>query len=162
MSDIVAPAKRQPGVALIVSLCLNVALIGLIAVAMWRTGMRPLEPREAKVALGAQALIRLVPAEKAKIEAIIGTHHQKLHELRTRALQARADSFRMLAASDFNAADFAGSLAAVQSADAALETETMKLTAESVAALTPAEREGVAGQMQKPDRVWLRRFFHRR
>lgn len=162
MSDPVLAPKRGPSVLLIVSLCLNVALAGLIAIALMRTGMSGFEPREAKGALGPQALMRMVPAEKEKIQAIVDANHDTMRELRKQAMQARAESFALLAASDFNAAEFAKALSAMQRADAALESETIKLTAESVAVLTPAERQTVAGKVHRPGRVWLRRLFRRR
>ena len=81
--------------------------------------------------------------------------------LRQHAIQTRAEAFSLLESRDFKADDFTKSLAAVQNADAALEAETMKVTAESVAVLTPAEREAVAGEVRKPDRAGLRRLFRR-
>jgi uncharacterized membrane protein len=161
MSDPAAAPKRQPSILLIVSLCLNLALIGLIAIAYMRTGMRHFEPHEGKVTLSAQSLMRLAPAEEKKIQGIVDAHRKQIHQLRQKSVQARAEAFRLLESRDFNADDFAKSLAAVQNADTALETETMKVTAESVAVLTPAERETVAGQVRKPDRAELRRFFRR-
>lgn len=162
MSDPVVVPKRQPSVLLIVSLCLNLALIGLIAITFMRTGMGRFEPHDGKVGLGAQSLMRMVPAEQTKIQAIIDAHRPKMRELRHQAILARGESFRLLAAKDFKADDFAKSLASVDAADAALEAETMAVTAQSVAVLTPQERQDIAGKIQKPDRAELRRFFRRR
>jgi uncharacterized membrane protein len=161
MSDPVIASKRQPSVLLIVSLCLNLALIGLVAITFMRTGMRHFEPREEKIGLSAQSLMRMIPAEEDKIRAIVDAHHKLMRPLRQQAKRARAESFQLLEAKDFNADAFAKSLSDVQNADAALESETMKLTAESIAALTPQERETVAGKVQKPDRAELRRLFPR-
>jgi uncharacterized membrane protein len=161
MSDPVVVPKRQPSVLLIVSLCLNLALIGLIAITFMRTGMHRLEPHDGKVGLSAQSLIRMVPAEQTKIQAIIDAHRKQMHQLRRQAMQARADSFQLLEAKDFKADDFAKSLAAVDAADAALEAETMAMTAQAVAVLTPQERADIAAKVQKPDRAELRRFFRR-
>ena len=74
-------------------------------------------------------------------------------------MRARVESFRLLTEPEFDPAAFTKALAAVQTADAALETETMKITADSVAVLTPQERALVANEVRKPDRVWLKRFF---
>ena len=43
MSDASIAPRRQPSVLLIVSLCLNLALIGLIAIAYMRTGAHRFE-----------------------------------------------------------------------------------------------------------------------
>src|SRR5262249_45356057 len=113
------------------------------------------------VTLSTQALMRMVPAKGAKIQAIVDAHRKDLRELRKNAVRARAEAFRILDSPDFKADEFANALAAVQNADAALEAETMKMTAESVAVLTPAERASVVHQVRRPDRAELRRFFRR-
>lgn len=156
--DPLVPPRRRPSILLIVSLCLNLALIGLAAVMF----MRGLEPHEPKAGLSAQALMRMVPAEKDKIAGIIDAHRARLHELRQQAVQARAELFNVLSAPDFDKAAFAKSIATVQSADAALEAENLKTTADAVAVLTPKERESVAGMVHKPSHSWLRRMFRKR
>ncbi|MEI9930960.1 MAG: periplasmic heavy metal sensor [Rhizomicrobium sp.] len=161
MSDPVPAPKRQPSVLLIVSLCLNIALIALVASFYMRTGIHHAEPHEGKRGLSAQSLMRMVPAEEGKIGAILDAHRKRMRELRRAAMQARVESFDLLQSKEFKAEDFAKSLAAVQAADAALEAETMKVTAESVAALTPQERAAIAGETQRPDRSELRRLFRK-
>ena len=110
---------------------------------------------------GFGSLMRMVPSADGKIRNILDAHHRQLRELRRAAMQARVDSFRILQSKDFKADDLAKSLAAVQTADAALEAETMKITAESLAALTPDEREAIARQLKEPDRAELRRLFRK-
>lgn len=161
MSETSVTPKRQPSVLLIVSLCLNLALIGLIAITLMRGGMHRFEHREEKLSLSAQSLMRMAPAEQTKIQAIIDTHRKQIRELRRQAIEARAESFRLLEAKDFSADEFAKSLASVDAADAALEAETMAMTAQAVAVLTPQERADIAAKVQKPDRAGLRRFFRR-
>ena len=156
--DPVVPLRRGPSVLLIVSLCLNLALIGLAAMVF----VRGFEPHEPKVGLSAQALMRMVPGEKDKIAGIVDAHRPRLHELRQQTMQARAELFGVLSAPDFDKAAFAKSIATVQGADAALEAENLKTTADAVAVLTPKERESVAGQVHKPSHSWLRRMFRKR
>ncbi len=162
MSMPAAPVGQKPSLLLIVSLCLNLALLGVVGVMMWRSHGREFGPREPRAGLSAQMLIRMVPVEAPKIERIVASHRPRLHELRGNAMRTRAESFRLLTEPSFDSAAFAKSLAAVQTADAALEAETMKLTADSVAVLTPQERALVASKVQRPDRIWLRHFFGRR
>jgi len=164
MSDPAQSPKHQPNVLLIVSLCLNLALIGLIAIAYMRTGTHDFtghEGRAGKVTLSAQALMRMVPAKETTIQEIVDARRKNLRELRKNAVRARVEAFRILESRDFKADEFAKALAAVQNADAALEAATMKMTAESVAVLTPAERESVVHQVRRPDRAELRRLFRR-
>ncbi len=160
MSDM---PRRGPSVLLIVSLCLNLALIGLIGIGLVRSGFRSFEPRPAGGgALNAQSLVRMFPAEKGKLDTIAQIHRPKLRALRQARNQARAEAFQVLDAPTFDADAFAKSLAAIQTADAAFETEQAKETVESVAALTPAERQSVAQKLPKPNKAWLRRAFRRR
>ncbi|HWA02247.1 MAG TPA: periplasmic heavy metal sensor [Rhizomicrobium sp.] len=161
MSESAAAPSRRPGVLLIASLCLNVALIGLVAIALLRIGEHPMEPRGHRRELGPQAVMRMVPAERDKIRPIVAAHRPRLRELRSAAMRAREESVRLLGADTFDAAAFAQSLAAVEGADAALQSEIVKVTAESVAVLTPKERQAVAEKMQNPRRPWLKRFIRR-
>lgn len=158
MTDpVVTPERRGPSVLLIVSLCLNAALIGLIAIA-WARLPPPHEPKGG--GLSPMALIRMVPAEENKIRAIMEKHHATVRELRQQSLQARSELFGQLSATEFDRAAFEKALADVQAADTAFESETMKVTAESLEVLTPAERQSVAEQVRKP-RGWLRKMFRR-
>jgi uncharacterized membrane protein len=157
MSEV--PVRQKPSLLLIVSLCLNVALLGVVGVTLWRSNDQEVEPRVPRVGLSAQTLTQMVPAEKTKIEAILSRHRLRLRELRSDAMRARIESFRILTEHNFDSGAFAKALAQVQTADAAFEAETMTITAESVAALTPQERALVVGKVHKPNRVALRRFF---
>jgi Spy/CpxP family protein refolding chaperone len=161
MSDPAVTPKRQPSVLLIVSLCLNLALIGLIAITLMRGGMHRFERHEERFSLSAQSLMRAVPAEQAKIQAIVDAHRKQMRALRRQAMEARSESFRLLEAKDFNGDDFAKSLASVDAADAALEAETMATTAQAVAVLTPQERADIAAKVRKPDRAELRKLFRK-
>ena len=158
MSDPALPERRKPSILLIVSLCLNLALVGLGAVLFLRGPF----PHEAKAGLSAQALMHMVPAEQDRIAAVIDAHRPKLHELRQEATLARAELFNALSAKTFDKTAFAKAAGAVQSADAALEDENLKTTADAVAVLTPEERERVAAAMPKPSHSWLRRMFRKR
>ncbi len=157
MSDPAAPPeRRKPSVLLIVSLCLNLVFIGLAAMML----LRGPPPRDAK-GLSPQALMHMVPAEQDKIAAIVDAHRPRLHALRQQSVQARAELFNALSAKTFDKDAFAKAAAAVQSADAALEDENLKTTADAVAVLTPEERERVAAAMPKPNHSWLRRMFRK-
>ena len=161
MNDPVIAPQRQPSVLLIVSLCFNIALLALFAIFYLRGGMNTTELREGGRSISAQSLMHMVPAEEGKIRAILEAHHKRMRELRKAALRAREEAFGILQSKDFKAEDFAKSLNAVQAADAALEAETMQITAESVAALTPQERAAIAGETKRPDRAGLRRLFRK-
>jgi Spy/CpxP family protein refolding chaperone len=152
-----APERRRASVLLIVSLCINAALIGLIAIALLR-GFPP--PREGKAGgLSPMALMRMVPAERDKIQAVMDKHRPAIRALRQRAMQARADVFERLQAPAFDRPAFDKALTSMQSADTAFETETLSATAESLALLTPEERAEVAKKVRRPHGPWLKRMF---
>lgn len=160
MSESAVAARRQPSVLLIVSLCLNVALIGLIAIAAMRF-QDAFQMKGHKRELSPQALMRIVPAERDKLQTIVDTHRPRLRELRAAAMNAREASLRILASHDFQPEAFERSLAAVEQADAAFQSEIVKETAESVAMLTPQERQAVAQKVRRPGRSWLKRLIRK-
>jgi uncharacterized membrane protein len=155
VSDPVAPSRRKPSILLIVSLCLNLALIGLGAVMFFRFP----PPSDAKNGLSAGALMRMVPAEQSKIQAVIEAHRGKLHALRQQALAARVQLFDVLSAQAFDKDAFAKATTDLEAADVALEAENLKTTADAVALLTPDERAQVASGLRKPNHPWYRRMF---
>ncbi|MBV9991811.1 MAG: periplasmic heavy metal sensor [Alphaproteobacteria bacterium] len=163
MSDPLAAApdtpRRGPGVLLIVSLAFNVALIGLTAIMWLRLVPPPPHEHDAR-GLNPMALMRMVPAEQDRIQAVMDRHHARIRELHQHAMQARRELFGVIAAKDFDRAAFDKAMAEVQSADSAFEAESATVTAESVELLTPEERQSVAEQVRKP-RGWLRKMFRR-
>lgn len=151
----------RPSILLIVSLCLNVALVALCAAMFFRVGLRPFEAHGPKGALSAPALMRMVPAEETKIRAVLDAHRPRLHQLHRDAMQARAELFQVLSAPKFDADSFAKASGAVESADSALETESLNTTAEAIGLLTPQERAHVASEVHKPGRTWLRHLVRK-
>lgn len=160
MSDpVVTSQRRKPSLLLIVSLCLNVALIAGAAMMFARGfgfgfGFGP-PPHEPKGVLSPMALMRMVPAEEDKIRRIMETHHARIHALRQASMQARGGLLDALTAQNFDKAALDKAMAALEAADDAFQEETMKATSESVAVLTQAERQSVADQLKKP-RFWRR------
>ncbi len=142
-NDMAAP-RRKSNVALIVSLCINLVLVGVIAMGLFRAihfgpmfanGQRPLVPF---------GLMRLVPEDGDKIKTIVAAHKDRILQLRKDAMEARREMWRAFAAADFTQQAFDRSLARVHDADAAMEAEQLKVVSESVAALTPGERRNAA------------------
>ncbi|MDE2630706.1 MAG: periplasmic heavy metal sensor [Alphaproteobacteria bacterium] len=138
MNNDTGSPRRKSNVALIVSLCINLILMGVIAVGLLRAfgpmfanGQRPLVPF---------GIMRLVPADGDKIKTIIAAHQDRILELRRGAMAARRDMWHAFAAPDFSQPAFDRALQRVRDADAAMEAEELKVVSESVAALTPDDR----------------------
>jgi uncharacterized membrane protein len=138
--------QRKSNLALIVSLCINLILVGLIAMGAFRVFHHGLmfgggHGRDGSVP---HALAHLIPAETDKIKNVIAAHRDRIQQLRNEAMAARQDVRSAFAAPDFNRKTFDQSLERMRVADTALETEEMKIVSESVATLTPDERRAAA------------------
>ena len=147
-------------VALIISLCLNCLLAGVIVMAVLRfTMIRPLFAPEAPAVppgagmgrglwqmqpLSPHTMIGVAPGKTGQIRAILDAHREQVHALRQSSFEARRETWRLFSAPDFDQAAFDKSLAKLQSADAALETEILKVVSESAATLSPEERRAMA------------------
>jgi uncharacterized membrane protein len=138
--------QRSSNVALIVSLCINLILVGLIAMGAFRVFHHgPMfGGGHGRGGSAPHALMHLVPAETDKIKNVIAAHRDRIQQLRNEAMAARQDVRGVFAAPDFNQKAFDQSLERMRGADAALEAEEMKVVSEGVATLTPDERRAAA------------------
>lgn len=140
--------QRNSNLALIVSLCINLILVGLIAMGGFRAfhhgWMFGGGHGFGRGGSASHALMHLVPAETDKIKNVIAAHNDRVLQLRSKAMEARRATLGVFAAPDFNRQAFDRSLERVRSADAALEAEELKVVSESVATLTPDERRDAA------------------
>lgn len=148
MSIETLPPPKRSNVALIVSLCLNFILLGVIAMGAWRAhmmGMMPPMPPGGQGVLAPQMLMRLVPNEADKIRAVLQSHRDRIMELHRASMEARRDARQDFLAPDFDRQSFEDALTRVQKADEALEEEHLKVLAETASVLTPEERRTVDG-----------------
>jgi uncharacterized membrane protein len=145
--------QGKSNVALIVSLCINLVLAGVIAMG----GLRALHHGWmfggghgfGQRGSASHALMHLVPAETDKIKNVVAAHNDRVVQLRNEARGARWEALRVFAAPDFSRQAFDRSLERVRGADAALEAEELKVVSESVATLTPDERRDAAEQARE-------------
>ena len=145
-------------VLLIVSLCLNVALVVMIAAgianAIYHSHSRGnvFAPEALKE--------NATDAERAKIDAIIAAHSDKIRELKEASRAAHRAAFKMFADPAFDPAAFEGALGKAQDADDALRREFAAVAAQSAAQLSPSERQAVAEKARRRFMWW--RFFRGR
>ena len=159
MSETNAVTKRSPSILLIVSLCLNIILIPVLAAVVVRVVHRDGMVGAGGV-LAPRSVMAAVPNERDHIQTIIDEHAPKIVALRAAAAQSRRTAFMTLAAPDFSPDSFARSLAAVANADAALERENIAMMAQSLAVLTPTERQAMVTRTRA--RSWFWRLFRPR
>jgi Spy/CpxP family protein refolding chaperone len=146
MSIVSEPPAKRSNVALIVSLCLNFILLGVIAMGAWRAHEMmmmgpPLPP--GGTGMAPQMLMHLVPGEADKVRAVLEAHRDRLMALHRDAMEARRGARSVFLAPDFTRQSFAAALDRVHKADEALEVEHLKVMAETAATLTPEERKTV-------------------
>lgn len=181
MSGNAAPSTGSRGlhVALIISLCINLVLVGIVAMAVVRMHFFAPPPfggpgmmgghgsghgfmlRQMQESLTPQALERGAPAKADKIRSIMETHRQRIHELGTASIDARRQAFDVFSQPNFDKKGFDASLARVQAADAALEKEILSVVSDSAVALSPEERQAVASQRgHHGGYFWRHHFRH--
>jgi len=159
MSDHTPSAPRRPSVLLIVSLCLNVLLIPVIAVIIFRAAHHMNAVGSGGV-LAPRSVMAEAPAQKDRIAAIIAKHEPKIRALRAAAADARREAFHALGAPDYTPDKLHKALAAVSDADSALERENIAMMSESLATLTPQERTDLVAHARGRFRLW--RSFRQR
>ncbi len=145
---------------LVLSLCLNVALIAAIAVVVWRIGHfdifsgsgGPMAPR---------SVMAQFPDREPAIEKIIAAHQAKLADLRHTAAMARRDVFRLFASPGYTPQKVGSALDAVATADVAIEREAIDMENESLATLSPAQRQALVERVKARNRSWFFRMLRR-
>ncbi len=157
MTDAVSPPRRRSWL-LIVSLCLNIALVPVIAAVVIRALHRDTAIGSGGV-LAPRSVMAAIPDERAPIQKVIDAHSAKITALRQASIRTRREAFAVLAAPDYTPEKFAAALAAVTDADHALEAESVAMMSDSLAKLTPAERAALVEKVRKRNRSWLWRMF---
>ena len=161
MSDATPQPRRRRSWLLIVSLCLNIALVPVIAAVVIRALHRDTTIGSGGV-LAPRSVQAAIPDERANIQKVIDAHGVRITELRAASVQARRQAFAALAAPSYTPAKMATALAAVTAADTALETESVAMMGDSLATLTPAERSAMVEKVRKRNRFWLWRMLRPR
>jgi uncharacterized membrane protein len=152
-----APSRTRTTL-MVMSLCLNAALIALILVGIGRVGggflTTPGVIAPVQIARG------LPSQEKEKVLDIVAEHRDAMRDRRRAARRARLEAFRIFAAPNYTAGDFARALDQVRAADAALEEEAVAQQRDVVNILTPAERKAIADRVEaRRGRPWWRRLM---
>ena len=162
MSDPVAGAPpRRHNWLLIVSLCLNVVLVALIATAIVRIAHRPM-PIGGGGVLAPRSIMAALPGASGPIQKVIDAHAAKIRALRMASVQARRAAFRELSAPDYSPQKLAAALEAVRAADSALEAESIAMMRDSLNTLSPADRQTMVERVRARNRAWWFRMFRPR
>lgn len=146
-----SPVPRR-NILLIVSLCLNVALVVMIVAGILSAIHHGGHPRNflAPDALKDAA----APEERAKIDAVIAAHADKIAELKKASRAAHRAVFDGFADPKFDPAAFQTALDRAQDADDALRREFGTVSAQSAAQLSPSERQAVAEKARRRFMWW--------
>ena len=139
--------KKGISALLIVSLCFNFFLAGIVVLGTLRAIARHHGGIPVRQLLMPQAVKLLLPEnEQSKLDGIIAAHRDALMRDRDAAADARDVAFHDYTAPD--PAKFAADLEKIHAADSALEEDALKSMAETAAKLTPQERQIVADHLK--------------
>lgn len=157
-ADTASKPPRGRTIALVISLALNLLLIGIVAAGALRAANRAFIAQPGGV-LAPGAVMRDLPeARRQAIRAVQIKHRDAMRADRQRARRARLAAFRAFAAPDYDPLVFDKALADVEDADRALEDEAIAMVKDVVATLTPDERKAVAEKAHRRA-VWWRRWL---
>jgi uncharacterized membrane protein len=157
MSQQSPPRRSSVSTILIVSLCFNFFLAGIVVLGTLRAIQRARAAVPVRQLLMPQAVKLLLPGdEQGKLDAIIADHRDALNKYRDEAIESRAIAFREFGSAEFDASKFASDLEAVHAADSALEEEAIKSMSETAAKLTPQERKLVSDHLKHE--LWAARW----
>lgn len=152
-----APRPRRSWL-LIVSLCLNIALIPVIGAVVVRALHRDVQIGTGGI-LAPRSLMNAFPSESSRIQKVIAAHTPKIKELRHSSVQTRLAAWRLLDSPNYTPDRMATALEAVHAADSALEGESIAMMNDSLATLSPAERGALVDKVKRRNRSWLFRMF---
>lgn len=155
-----ASGGRQGGlqrgwrILIILSLCLNVLLLGAAGTLVWRL-WQPLTngPVNGPVShkgfglhgpLNPHVLASLAPDKRDAIRHLMDAHRPRIQALRADCFKARQAATDLLASDTYSSEQFAAALDRMRVADGALEAEVLRIVNESAGLLSPEERRAVA------------------
>jgi uncharacterized membrane protein len=155
-----APWSKGRTLLLLLSLCLNVALIAFLFVLLTRAvaggfiGQPGGQLAPATIAQG------LSPESQAKVREVQALHAEAMRQARQAARRTRLVAFRIFAAPNFNPDSFGQALEDVRAADARLEEEAILQLKDVINGLSPDERRTVVTRIRTgANRPWYRRWF---
>lgn len=141
------PRRRGRTILLVVSLCLNVALIALVVVSVMGPPRRFFGPPPPVGPLSPGALMHSLPPDgQAKIHAVVEAHVSAMRQARRDARDARMKAIQVFSSPGYTSEAFSAALDGVRAADTALEEQAIAMLKDSIATLTPAERQQVIAQ----------------
>ena len=154
-------SSRVRTIVLVLSVCLNALLIGLLVVFLTRAATVAVRQPGGQVAPGA-IIQGLSPESQAKVREVMQLHAEALRQARQATNRTRLIAFRTFAAVNFNSDAFNQALEDVRAADARFEEEQILQLKDVIDELTPDERRTVVTRIRTgANRPWYRRWFTR-
>ena len=161
MSEVTQPAPRRRSIALIISICLNVALVAMILAAAASLFFHRFHGHWEGGPLGIHAMMDVAsPQERARIEDIVQRRRPHLHDLSEKARAARAAAYKIFALPSFDQAAYVKALDQVRLENDALQAEVSMMMAEAASQLSPGERQKLAERAGRYSR-WHTGHFRR-
>jgi uncharacterized membrane protein len=150
-------------VLLVVSVCLNCLLLGLVGMGAARFFWPGPDRVQAKPSganhgfyfgigqgvFNPDMMGRIAVDKADTIRGVVSSHRSQLMALHRDSVAARGDALNIFTSDNFDKTAFERALARIQTSDAAFETETMRVIAASAAVLTTDERKAVAERWRR-------------
>jgi uncharacterized membrane protein len=153
-------------IALTVSFCLNLLLIGVLATGYVRFFYWPAAVGHGSAMPGGHrgpgllfgigsgffnpsTMTQFLPEKADAVRAAFNAHRPALTERRAAAMAARAAAVQYFLADDFSKPAFDAALMRVRAADAEFEAETMRAVSDSAATMTVAERRKLSDNIRR-------------
>ena len=161
MSEVTQPAPRRRSAALIVSICLNVALVAMILAAAGSLFFHRFHGHWQGGPLGIHAMMDVASSpERARIEDIVQRHRPHLRDLSDKAWAARTAAYKIFARPTFDQAAYVKALDQVRLENDALQAEVSATMAEAASQLSPDERQKLADRASRRSRWHSGHFQH--
>ena len=150
--------------ALIISLCINLVLVGILGMAAYRIathqpvfplmapqppgpgagpGNAPGDRIAVRRVLTPRIYMAVAPDKAGAIRDVVKAHRDRIEALRTESMAARREVMRLFGEPTLDKAAFDRALTRMRAADIALGDEALKVASESSALLSPEDRQKV-------------------
>lgn len=153
MSEVTQPAPRRKSTALIISICLNVAMVAMILAAAASLFVHRFHGHWRGGPLGIHAMMDVAsPPERARIEGIVQRHRERLRDLSDKARAARTAAYKIFGLPSFDQAAYVKALDQVRLENDALQADVSMMMAEAASQLSPDERQKLADRAARHSR----------
>ncbi|HEX2593114.1 MAG TPA: periplasmic heavy metal sensor [Rhizomicrobium sp.] len=144
-------SRPRRAIWLILSVCLNVVLIGMLVVGMMRAWHHK---QEATGAFSTLSIIGHLPPDRAAaVQKIIDAHTPRMNQLKNEALQSRLAARKIFASPTIDQEAYRKAQEGMRAADDAIEVEKLSQMHDISTVLTAEERKAIVDRANHQGRI---------